>query len=87
VGRDTRSSNEERGRKEGRCAWIDEVVLSNAVVSGGRWFRSPAAAQDTPKAEVSLGYNWFGAKQSAPTIGRSFRRDGTPTSPATSQTH
>ena len=25
---------------------------------------APAAAQDTPKAELSVGYNWLGAKQS-----------------------
>jgi hypothetical protein len=27
-------------------------------------FATPAAAQDTPKAELSVGYNWLGAKQS-----------------------
>ena len=40
--------------------WLGAALLCVIVVG----FAAPAAAQDTPKAEVSLGYNWFGAKQS-----------------------
>src|SRR4030095_16189714 len=44
----------------GSMKWFSVALLCLAVVG----FARPAAAQDTPKAEVSLGYNWFGAKQS-----------------------
>jgi opacity protein-like surface antigen len=37
------------------------AALVFPIVAG---FAQPAAAQDTPKAEVSAGYNWLAAKQS-----------------------
>jgi hypothetical protein len=40
--------------------WLGAGLLSLMVIG----FATPAAAQDTPKAEVSVGYNWFAAKQS-----------------------
>jgi hypothetical protein len=40
--------------------WVGAALLSVAVVG----FATPAAAQDTPKAEISVGYSWLGAKQS-----------------------
>jgi len=40
--------------------WVGASLLGLVIVG----FATPAAAQDTPKAEVSVGYNWFGAKQS-----------------------
>jgi hypothetical protein len=41
--------------------WLGAVVLSFMVVG----FAAPAAAQDTPRAEVSVGYNWLTAKESS----------------------
>ena len=41
--------------------WLGAVVLSLMVVG----FAAPAAAQDTPRAEVSVGYNWLTAKESS----------------------
>jgi hypothetical protein len=40
--------------------WLGAAMLCLMVVG----FASPAAAQDTPKAEISLGYNWFAGKSS-----------------------
>jgi len=40
--------------------WVGAAVLSLMVVG----IAIPAAAQDAPKAEISAGYNWLGAKQS-----------------------
>jgi hypothetical protein len=39
--------------------WLGASLLSLMIIG----LATPAAAQ-TPKAEVSVGYNWFGAKQS-----------------------
>jgi hypothetical protein len=53
-----------RGRTEGHVRgsmkWFGAVVLCLMVVG----IAAPAAAQDTPKAEVSVGYNWLTAKES-----------------------
>jgi hypothetical protein len=40
--------------------WLGAMALCLMVIG----FAAPAAAQDTPKAEVSVGYNWFTAKAS-----------------------
>ena len=40
--------------------WFGAMALCLMVVG----FAAPAAAQDTPKAEVSVGYNWLTAKAS-----------------------
>ena len=40
--------------------WLGGMALCLMVIG----FAAPAAAQDTPKAEVSVGYNWFTAKAS-----------------------
>ncbi|MGH9242199.1 MAG: outer membrane beta-barrel protein [Vicinamibacterales bacterium] len=40
--------------------WLGGMALCLMVVG----FAAPAAAQDTPKAEVSVGYNWLTAKAS-----------------------
>jgi hypothetical protein len=40
--------------------WLGKIVLCVMVFG----FATPAAAQDTPKAEISGGYNWFTAKAS-----------------------
>ena len=85
MGRGTRSSANCAAEKS-RCAWIDEVVLSNAAVSGSRWILSPAAAQDRPRRNSRLP-TLFGAKQSGADDWKSSRRDGTPISPATCPTH
>ena len=64
MGRDTRSSTKNAAEKKvdvrGSIKWFPATLLCLAVVG----FATPAAAQDTPKAEFSIGYNWFGAKQS-----------------------
>ena len=44
----------------GSMKWFSVTLLCLAVVG----FARPAAAQDTPKAEISVGYNWLGLKQS-----------------------
>jgi hypothetical protein len=40
--------------------WLGASLLSLMVIG----VAAPAAAQDTPKAEISGGYNWLAAKQS-----------------------
>lgn len=40
--------------------WLGASLLSVMVIG----FATPAAAQDTPKAEISVGYNWLTLKQS-----------------------
>ena len=44
----------------GSMKWLGAMTLGLMVVG----FAAPAAAQDTPKAEVSVGYNWLAAKAS-----------------------
>ena len=64
MGRDTRSSANSAAEKKvdvrGSLKWFSVTLLCLAVIG----FARPAAAQDTPKAELSLGYNWLGTKQS-----------------------
>ena len=40
--------------------WLGASLLTLMVIG----FATPAAAQDTPKAEISVGYNWLTAKSS-----------------------
>lgn len=63
MGRDTGVCNpyaaERKVDVRGSMKWLGAMTLGLMVVG----FAAPAAAQDTPKAEVSVGYNWLAAKQ------------------------
>jgi hypothetical protein len=66
VGRDTGVcitpyAAERKVHVRGSMKCIGAVVLCLMVVG----FAGPAAAQDTPKAELSIGYNWLTAKESS----------------------
>ena len=64
MGRDTDVCNGTRQNGKvhvrGSMKWLGGMALCLMVVG----FAAPAAAQDTPKAEVSVGYNWLTAKAS-----------------------
>jgi hypothetical protein len=65
VGRDTWVAIDAAAERmvdvRGSMKWFGVGVVGLMVVG----FAAPALAQDTPMAEVSVGYNWLGAKQSS----------------------
>src|SRR5687768_18569314 len=64
VGRDPRcpptTAAEWKVDVRGSMKWLGAALLCLVVVG----FATPAAAQDTPRAEISGGYNFFTAKAS-----------------------
>ena len=66
MGRDTvvcdaNAAAERKVHVRGSIKWFGAMALCLMIVG----FAAPAAAQDTPKAEVSVGYNWLTAKESS----------------------